>query len=105
LNAAFSLRGLTSGALLGSLILALFWRRVGPRAAMTGMIVSFVVMNVIYWPANVPAWQVWWKTHFGEPIYWPWFTLIGTLITLSIAWAAHALWPESNQKPLMPPVN
>src|SRR5678815_5331758 len=31
LNAAFSLRGLTSGALLGGLILAVFWR--GGRAA------------------------------------------------------------------------
>src|SRR6187455_766427 len=33
LNAAFSLRGLTSGALLGGLILALFGRGVGARAA------------------------------------------------------------------------
>src|SRR6185503_14589682 len=31
LNAAFSLRGLTAGALLGSLIVALFWRRLGSR--------------------------------------------------------------------------
>ena len=55
LNAAFSLRGLTSGALLGGLILALFGRGVGPRAAVAGMLASLVVMNVIYWPANVPA--------------------------------------------------
>jgi solute:Na+ symporter, SSS family len=55
LNAAFSLRGLTSGALLGGLILALFHRRVGARAAMIGMTTSVVVMNLIYWPPNLAS--------------------------------------------------
>ena len=40
LNAAMEVRGLTSGALLGSLLLALFWRRVGARATVTGMAIS-----------------------------------------------------------------
>ena len=54
LNAAFSLRGLTAGALLGSLIVALFWKRLGSRATMAGMIASVVVMCLIYWPPNIP---------------------------------------------------
>src|SRR6185369_7073768 len=55
LNAAFSLRGLTAGALLGSLIIALFWKKLGARATMAGMIASVLVMCFIYWPANIPA--------------------------------------------------
>ncbi len=86
LNAAFSLRGLTAGALLGGLILAIFGRGVGPRAAMIGMTASLVVMNVIYWPANIPALRDWWLRTFGGEVFWPWFTLIGTVVTLGVAW-------------------
>jgi solute:Na+ symporter, SSS family len=95
LDAAFSLRGLTAGALLGGLILALFWRRVGPRAAMLGMTMSVIVMNALFWPPKIAALKEWWTTVFGAEIYWPWFTLIGTTVTLSVAWIARALWPES----------
>ena len=97
LNAAFSLRGLTAGALLGSLIIALFWRRLGARAAMAGMIVSLIVMNLIYWPPNIPALQPWWQRIFGEEIFWPWFTLIGTAITLGVAWGVAMLWPQRRE--------
>lgn len=99
LNAAFSLRGLTSGALLGGLILALFGRGVGPRAAMVGMTSSLVVMNFIYWPANIPATKEWWLRTFGGEVFWPWFTLIGTLVTLSVAWLVGRLWPQPRPAP------
>lgn len=95
LDAAFSLRGLTSGALLGGLILALFARGVGARAAMTGMIASFAVMNFVYWPANLPATREWWLHTFGGEIFWPWFTLLGTLLTLGVAALARARTPEN----------
>jgi SSS family solute:Na+ symporter len=91
LNAAFSLRGLTAGALLGSLIIALFWRRLGARATMIGMTCSLVVMNFIYWPANIPATRDWWMRTFGGEIFWPWFTLIGTLVTIGVAWLVCAI--------------
>jgi Na+/proline symporter len=106
LNAAFSLRGLTAGALLGGLILALFWRRVGPRAAMAGMIASVVVMNFIYWPPTLELTRGWWISVFGATpdgkpleVFWPWFTLIGTLVTLGVAAAMKTLWPQ----PILPP--
>jgi SSS family solute:Na+ symporter len=99
LNAAFSLRGLTSGALLGGLILALFWRRVGPRAAMVGMTASLVVMNLIYWPPNIPGLRDAWLRVFGAEVFWPWFTLIGTCVTLGVAGAVRALWPEPKAGP------
>ena len=92
LNAAFSLRGLTAGALLGSLIVALFWRRLGARATMAGMITSVVVMCLIYWPANIPATRDWWISTFGGEVFWPWFTLIGTATTLLVAWLVSLVW-------------
>ncbi len=94
LNAAFSLRGLTAGALLGSLIIALFWKRLGARATMVGMTASLVLMNLIYWPANVAATKEWWLRTFGAEVFWPWFTLIGTLVTLGAAWGVARVWPE-----------
>jgi SSS family solute:Na+ symporter len=94
LNAAFSLRGLTAGALLGSLIIALFWKRLGARATMLGMTASLVVMNLIYWPANVAATKEWWLRTFGAEVFWPWFTLIGTLVTLGVARGVARVWPE-----------
>ncbi len=99
LNAAFSLRGLTSGALLGGLILALFGRGVGARAAMIGMTASLLVMNVIYWPANIPATKEWWLRTFGGEVFWPWFTLIGTVVTLGVAWLAKQVWPPPAPAP------
>lgn len=95
LNAAFSLRGLTSGALLGALLIALFRRQLGPRAVMAGMIASVLTMNFIYWPAKIPALQAWWQATFQGEIFWPWFTLIGATITLVVAWAVRTIWPET----------
>ena len=98
LNAAFSLRGLTAGALLGSLIIALFWKRLGARATMAGMTASLVVMNLIYWPANVAVTKDWWLRTFGAEVFWPWFTLIGKLVTLGVAWGVARVWPERAAK-------
>jgi SSS family solute:Na+ symporter len=98
LNAAFSLRGLTAGALLGSLIIALFWKRLGARATMVGMTASLVVMNLIYWPANVAVTREWWLRIFGAEVFWPWFTLIGTLVTLGVAWGVAYFWPERGER-------
>ena len=85
LNAAMEVRGLTSGALLGSLLLAVFWRRVGARAAVAGMIAALVVMNALYWPPRLEATKAWYEATFGKGVFWPWFTLIGTVTTLAVA--------------------
>ena len=98
LNAAFSLRGLTAGALLGSLIIALFWKRLGARATMAGMTASLVVMNLIYWPANVGVTKDWWMRTFGGEVFWPWFTLIGTVVTLGVAWGVRTFFPERGRE-------
>lgn len=70
LDAAFSLRGLTSGALLGGLLMALFWKRGSATAVITGMICSLAVMTWISLKLNV---------------YFPWYTIIGVSITLPVA--------------------
>jgi solute:Na+ symporter, SSS family len=80
LNAAFALRGLTSGALLGSLMLTLFWKRGSSGPVIAGMLVSFVAMVLIFWSGKV---------------FWPWFTLIGTSIALATAYIARALLPNA----------
>ena len=45
LDAAFSLRGLTSGALLGSLLLTLFWKRARALPVIIGMFAALAVMT------------------------------------------------------------
>lgn len=88
LNAAFSLRGLTSGALLGSLALVVFWRKAHWLPICVGMIGSLVAMiflSRLEWvTSNVPTVQT-------AKIAWPWYTLIGTSITLSLAWVTRAV--------------
>ena len=77
LNAAFSLRGLTSGALLGGLLLAVFWKRGRAVPVLIAMATSLLVMIVIQ---VLPG-----ALHLPE-IFWPWYTLIGTAVTLAAAW-------------------
>jgi len=90
LNAAFSLRGLTSGALLAGLGLAVFGKKTGPRPVVTGMLTSLAVMTAIQ---LLPKWEVTaelWKQWIGPEIFWPWYTLIGTVVTLAVAFATRA---------------
>jgi Na+/proline symporter len=86
LNAAFSLRGLTSGALVGGLALSVFWSKRSPVSVVTSMLISLSVMTAIQ---VLPLWEVsrplWMKT-FGTEIFWPWYTLIGAIVTVGSAW-------------------
>jgi SSS family transporter len=96
LNAAFSLRGLTSGALLGGLALTLFWRKGRPAPVIIGMLISLAVMTAIQ---VLPQWEVtkpFWMRTIGTEVFWPWFTLIGLTITLSIAWLAYKCLPVAD---------
>jgi SSS family transporter len=89
LNAAFSLRGLTSGALLGGLLLVLFWRRGPALPIIVGMMISLVVMILLSraeWIYTLPSGQI-----SRVKVAWPWFTLIGTVLTLGGAWLTRLL--------------
>lgn len=88
LNAAFALRGLTSGALLGALFLVLFWRHGRAVPVLVGMAGSFIVMifvSQIEWVVSrAPELQT-------TKIAWPWYTLIGTVTCVALAWITRAL--------------
>ena len=72
LNWAFSLGGLTNGAMLGGLALAVWWKRGASLPVIAGMLVSLACMIAI---------NVWWK----QQVAWPWYTLIGAAVTLVMA--------------------
>lgn len=91
LNAAFSLRGLTSGALLGGLFLAVFVRRIGGRPVLLGMASSVAVMIGVHLLPRLPVTTELWRRLIGPEVFWPWYTLIGTTVTLGVAWLASTL--------------
>ena len=86
LNAAFSLRGLTSGALLGGLALAVFWRKGRATPVVAGMLLSLAVMTAIQLLPKLDSTKDLWMKTVGTEIFWPWYTLIGATITLITAW-------------------
>jgi SSS family transporter len=94
LNAAFNLRGLTSGALLGGLILAIFWKKGRTLSVIAGMILSLLLMTALQ---TFPTWDLTkdiWARTIGTEIFWPWYTLIGLLVTLTTAWLAQQILPK-----------
>ncbi len=89
LNAAFSLRGLTSGALLGGLIMAVFSKKKSVVPVLIGMLVSFLAMlylSQFRWTLTAPSGVT---SQVG--VAWPWFTLIGTVVCLGTTWVARLL--------------
>jgi SSS family solute:Na+ symporter len=96
LNAAFSLRGLTSGALLGGLLLVLVWKQGTALPVVVGTLSSLAVMicvSQLEWTQTLPSGEV-----TQAKIAWPWYTLIGTIVTLSTAWITRfglRLWKET----------
>jgi Na+(H+)/acetate symporter ActP len=91
LNAAFALRGLTSGALLGGLLLAVFWRQGRGVPVIVGMLASLATMTAIQLLPKLAWSQTLWMKWVGVEIFWPWYTLIGTVVTLAVAWAVRGL--------------
>jgi SSS family transporter len=86
LNAAFTLRGLTSGALLGGLMLAVFWKNGRAVSVIAGMVAALLAMigvSQISWTVEVGG-----KTETHK-VFWPWFTLIGVVVTLTVAWVTN----------------
>jgi SSS family solute:Na+ symporter len=94
LNAAFALRGLTSGALVGGLALAVFWKKGRSIPVITGMIVSLATMTAIQLLPKLDCTKAFWMKTVGTEIFWPWYTLIGATITLLTAWLVRTLLPS-----------
>ncbi len=99
LNAAFQLRGLTGGALLGGLILAVFWKRGRGTPVVGSMIISLVCMTLIQLLPKLSWSRDLWMRCLGTEIFWPWYTLIGLTITLIAAFLLRAVLPERMPAP------
>jgi len=95
LNASFALRGLTSGALLGGLLLAVFWKKGRPAPIMIGMVVSLLVMTAIEVLPKI-------KGVHWDGIFWPWYTLIGTTVMITTSWVVRSFLPPAVETPGMP---
>jgi len=100
LNAAFSLRGLTSGALAGGLALAVFSRKGRSAPVVAGMFVSLAVVAAVQMLPNLAVTKPFWVAIVGTEIFWPWYTLIGALITLATTWIFRQFLPD-HEKPDM----
>jgi len=96
LNAAFALRGLTGGALVGGLALAVFWKKGRSIPVITGMLVSLATMTAIQLLPAFDRTRPLWMKLVGAEIFWPWYTLIGATITLSTAWLVRKLLPRAS---------
>lgn len=101
LNTALALSGWTNGAMLGGLILVLFWRKGSAVPVIVGMVTAvlttFYIANFVaihpeegikfYAPTLTALLKG--LDAAGNPIApkiaWPWFTLFGTIVTLTVA--------------------
>jgi Na+/proline symporter len=86
LDWAFSLNGLTNGAMLGGLALSLWWKRGSAWPVIAGMLASLGFMIFI----SRFSWAV--EAEGGvlrRQVAWPWYTLIGAAVTLTVAWLAR----------------
>jgi Na+/proline symporter len=68
--------------LLGGLALAVFWKRGHAVSLISGMLTSLAVMTAIQVLPTSKFSSAWWKDKIGTEIFWPWYTLIGLVITL-----------------------
>ncbi len=84
---ALSIASFTYGALLGAFFLGIFWRRAIQRDAILGMSVGIVAMSLIVFARQIIAAVPAAASLLGpvSTIAFPWYVLIGTTITLSVA--------------------
>jgi len=83
LDQALSVASLINGPVLGVFLVGTFLRRVSEPPALIGMLASMLVMLYI---------------RFWTPIAWTWYVLIGSLITLLVAWLAGFAFPPATRE-------
>lgn len=82
---ALSIASFTYGGLLGGFGLALFWSRAVQRDAITGMAVGIFAMTLIVFAKQISAASPSLAPSLAPfaSIAWPWYVLIGTVITMA----------------------
>jgi solute:Na+ symporter, SSS family len=83
LTVAFSLAGLTSGAMLGGLMLVLFWKQGRGEPVIVGMLVSLSAMIAV-------------KVY--TTIAWPWYTMIGCAVCIVTAFITRGFLGERRSR-------
>jgi len=83
---ALSIASFTYGGLLGGFFLAIFWPRARQRDAIIGMSVGIAAMSVIVFAKQISVAVPEWAATLAplSTIAYPWFVLIGTVITLFV---------------------
>lgn len=88
LSQALSVASLINGPVLGVFLVGVFLKRVSEIPALVGMLVATAVMVYV---------------RFWTPVAWTWYVLMGSMITLSVAWIvsfAFAPTEEARQQEL-----
>ncbi|MEE8526345.1 MAG: sodium:solute symporter [Thermoanaerobaculia bacterium] len=75
-SSVLGIAAFTTGIVLGIFFLGIFTRRVGQRAALTGLVVGLAGMTCIF---------------FFTPLAWPWYALVGSALTFGVGLAASVL--------------
>jgi solute:Na+ symporter, SSS family len=78
-SSVLGIAAFTTGIVLGVFFLGMFTRRVGQRAALAGLVFGFAAMTAIF---------------FGTSLAWPWYALVGSLITVGAGLMASLVWPR-----------
>jgi Na+/proline symporter len=84
LDAALSVASILNGPVLGVFLLGAFSRRAGTAAAFLGMAAGLV--------AVLAVWRL-------TSVAWPWYTLVGSMTTLSVGALAGTLRPAPAERP------
>ena len=78
-SSVLGIAAFTTGIVLGVFFLGMFTRRVGQRAALAGLVTGFAAMTAIF---------------FATSLAWPWYALVGSLLTAGAGLAASCVWPR-----------
>src|SRR5690348_12505343 len=99
---ALGIASFTYGGLLGGFFLGIFWSRAIQRDAILGMSVAIFIMAFIVFAGPIAAAYpslAGTLAPFGR-IAWPWYVLIGTLITLAVGILSSFTHPEPARAPV-----
>jgi SSS family transporter len=80
---ALAIAGFTAGVMLGVFGLGLFTRRAGQWAAVAGMVSGMGVLGFI---------------KLGTTITWPWYPLIGSVVTFAVGWGCGRIMPQRTRR-------
>jgi SSS family transporter len=98
---ALGIASFTSGGLLGGFFLGIFWRRAIQRDAILGMSVAIATMAFIVFAKPISAAYPSLAATLAPfaTIAWPWYVLIGTVITLLVGILSSLTHPAPDAVP------